>query len=525
MHGSAGAPSEPGEAIGGALAVKMAVGAGETAEAVFVVAWHAPLARFGGSGDAYWRRYTAFYGRDPAGIKRLVASALLNWRAWERAVVEWQAPILRAAQQAHGDAYAAALLNELHWLTEGGTVWTDGGAPVLPSDVDLLLDNDAAPIPHTDVPRDSVLFRPPPLPAAAPGAVGGSGSPSGDVTRSEAMRQMPPPAPGLGVCDLRADSDVGHFLLLSSDVDGTYNDVESLFYASGWALLQTFPKLELSLQRDAAVAIFMQDREQAAMLDTGKSAQRKQYTAVAHDLGAPHAAPWRQLNAYAQRNTANWRDLPSMFVLQVYRDFAHTRDRQFAADVWPAVEQCIEQLQRYASSDSKQDGLISHSLGDNGRPPIDTSLGIAASGASAYANSLWLAALTAAIALARELGLDADASVKRWQAQLSSGKTSFHSTLWNVAGRHYSFDSHNTQPGLCLASQLVGQWFVDAGTQRAVGVNVACLVIPLTLSRVACNQKLASSRLLSASMRAKRLKLFLQRALCSMAPVSAQRRA
>jgi non-lysosomal glucosylceramidase len=176
-HGDEHSPSAVGEAIGGAVAVKVPVGAGETAEYVFVLGWHTPLVRFK-NGDAYWRRYTRFFGRDSAGIKRIVASALLNWRAWQAAIVEWQTPIMRTLKER--DNFAAVMFNELYWLTDGGSIWIDGDAPVLENDPDL--ERDTGPVAHTDVLRDSVeLHARTPLVAIPDG---GDLAPTADVERA-----------------------------------------------------------------------------------------------------------------------------------------------------------------------------------------------------------------------------------------------------------------------------------------------------------------------------------------------------
>jgi non-lysosomal glucosylceramidase len=461
-HGAAATPSAVGEAIGGAVAVKVSIGAGETAEFVFVLGWHAPLARFR-NGDAYWRRYTRFYGRDAVGIKRVVGAALLNWRAWQAAIVEWQRPIMRALRER--ERFVASMFNELHWLNNGGSLWIDSDAPVLENDADVLSNAaaDAEPLAHTDVPRQLIemLPRAPLVPspsddgAALPPSVTGAAV---DVVRSEQMAQMPVPAPGVRIVELRAD-DVGHFLLLSSALEKTFNAVEAQFFGSSWAMVVVFPLLELSMQRDAALALFLHDRTPATIVDTGKAEQRKLAGHIAHDLGAPSQTPWGQLNAYNLHDTNRWRDLAAMFVLQAYRDYVHTHDRQFAADVWPAVESCIEQLRDFElTGNVKLEGLLAHAPGLG-----DSALGLRGVGTGAYINSLWLGALTAAVAMAHVVGISPDdKAVRAWRQTLARGKTSFHSQLWNVAGQHYDFDSANSHPGMCLASQLLGQWYVDA---------------------------------------------------------------
>jgi hypothetical protein len=384
------------------------------------------------------------------------------WRANRALRFEWQRPIMRALRER--ERFVASMFNELHWLNNGGSLWIDSDAPVLENDADVLSNAaaDAEPLAHTDVPRQLIemLPRAPLVPspsddgAALPPSVAGAV----DVVRSEQMAQMPVPAPGVRVVELRAD-DVGHFLLLSSALEKTFNAVEAQFFGSSWAMVVVFPLLELSMQRDAALALFLHDRTPATIVDTGKAEQRKLAGHIAHDLGAPSQTPWGQLNAYNLHDTNRWRDLAAMFVLQAYRDYVHTHDRQFAADVWPAVESCIEQLRDFElTGNVKLEGLLAHAPGLG-----DSALGLRGVGTGAYINSLWLGALTAAVAMAHVVGISPDdKAVRAWRQTLARGKTSFHSQLWNVAGQHYDFDSANSHPGMCLASQLLGQWYVDA---------------------------------------------------------------
>lgn len=48
--------------------------------------------------------------------------------------------------------------------------------------------------------------------------------------------------------------------------------------------------------------------------------------------------PWVRVNAYLIHDTAHWKDLNLKFVLQVYRDFHLTQDRQYLQDMWPICQ-------------------------------------------------------------------------------------------------------------------------------------------------------------------------------------------
>ncbi|MBN1430198.1 MAG: hypothetical protein JXB07_17645 [Anaerolineae bacterium] len=122
--------SSAGLPIGAALCATVQVPPGKSREVTFALAWDMPLARFG-EGRAHYRRYTRFYGREGNAAPAIAHDALLNYPAWEKQIEAWQAPIL--SETGLPDWYKAALFNELYFITDGGTIWTDGeeGEPPL----------------------------------------------------------------------------------------------------------------------------------------------------------------------------------------------------------------------------------------------------------------------------------------------------------------------------------------------------------------------------------------------------------
>jgi non-lysosomal glucosylceramidase len=116
-------PSGPGLAVGAALCATVEVPPGETREFAFALAWDMPLARFG-SGAGYYRRCTRFFGRDGDQAPAIACRALADYPSWEQQIEAWQKPILDDPDLP--DWYKAALFNELYYLVEGGTIWTDG---------------------------------------------------------------------------------------------------------------------------------------------------------------------------------------------------------------------------------------------------------------------------------------------------------------------------------------------------------------------------------------------------------------
>jgi non-lysosomal glucosylceramidase len=115
--------STAGESIGAAVAVRVHLQAGESAQIVFGLAWDMPVARFG-LGTGWYRRYTRFLGQDGKAAPKLLQSALTDYPAWEAAIEQWQKPILENPELP--DWYKGMLFNETYYLVDGGTIWTAG---------------------------------------------------------------------------------------------------------------------------------------------------------------------------------------------------------------------------------------------------------------------------------------------------------------------------------------------------------------------------------------------------------------
>jgi len=106
-----------------ALAARVRLSPGETRSLRFAVAWDLPLTRFG-SGRRWRRRYTREWGTTGDRAGDLAGFGLGCVETWRGAIERWQEPYLTASSRP--DWYRAALMNELYFLVDGGTVWHDG---------------------------------------------------------------------------------------------------------------------------------------------------------------------------------------------------------------------------------------------------------------------------------------------------------------------------------------------------------------------------------------------------------------
>lgn len=241
------------------------------------------------------------------------------------------------------------------------------------------------------------------------------------------------------------EENIGQFLYYEGIEYHMGNTYDVHFYAS-FALIMLFPKLELSLQRDFAAAVMMHDPRKMDLLSDGTLAPRKALGAVPHDIGM--IDPWFDVNFYNIYNTDQWKDLNPKFVLQVYRNVVATGDKDFARAVWPSVYIAMAYMEQF---DRDGDGMV-----ENDGFPDQTYDTWSVKGVSAYSGGLWVAALQAASALAREVG-DKGCEDYFW-AKFLKART-VYDKLWN--GSYFNYDDSNGRASSSIqADQLAGQWFV-----------------------------------------------------------------
>ena len=246
--------------------------------------------------------------------------------------------------------------------------------------------------------------------------------------------------------------DPGRFALIECVDYPFYDTVDVDFYAS-FALLRLFPELELGGIRDLLIAVDADDPEIVTIETTGLPAVRKLGGRVPHDIGGPDDDPFYRPNRYRFRDVNDWKDLGPKLVLQVWRDaLAAGKNRAALIEAaWPTVDAVLTRLSSY---DRDGDGLPEH----DGLPDqtYDT---WPMSGPSAYGGSLWLAALSAGVAMATTLG--DMAAARRWEGWFERGQIAFDVRLWR--GDHYAYDGGGSASSdSTMADQLAGQWYADA---------------------------------------------------------------
>jgi non-lysosomal glucosylceramidase len=238
-----------------------------------------------------------------------------------------------------------------------------------------------------------------------------------------------------------------------------YESLDVRLYGS-FALLMLWPALDKAVLLAFARAISMGDNTPRIIGYNQGAAIRKAVGATPHDLGAPNEHPWEKTNYTSYQDCNLWKDLPSDFVLQVYRDFLFTgaTDYEFLEDCWPAIVDALAYLKNF---DEDGDGIP-----ENSGAPDQTFDDWKMQGVSAYCGGLWIAALEAAIAIGEvlennpngnpELTPNPQEKIALYYSWLAQTRLTYQETLWN--GQYYRLDSESGSD-VVMADQLCGQFY------------------------------------------------------------------
>ncbi|MGL4374857.1 MAG: GH116 family glycosyl hydrolase [Microcoleaceae cyanobacterium] len=238
-----------------------------------------------------------------------------------------------------------------------------------------------------------------------------------------------------------------------------YESLDVRLYGS-FALLMLWPALDKAVLLAFARSISTGDNTPRIIGYNNASAIRKAVGATPHDLGAPNEHPWEKTNYTSYQDCNLWKDLPSDFVLQVYRDFLLTgaTDYEFLEDCWPAIVDALAYLKKF---DEDGDGIP-----ENSGAPDQTFDDWKMQGVSAYCGGLWIAALEAAIAIGEvlennpnrnpELTPNPQEKIALYYSWLAQTRLTYQETLWN--GQYYRLDSESGSD-VVMADQLCGQFY------------------------------------------------------------------
>ncbi|MHA2502803.1 MAG: GH116 family glycosyl hydrolase [Candidatus Kariarchaeaceae archaeon] len=293
--------------IAGALAVSFTIAPGEAIQVPFSLAWDMPVVSFGtletkfkdvhafdGGRTDWYKYYTNFYGQSGRDAQSISIDALGNYSDWREQIIDWQQPILDDPDRP--DWYKAALFNELYYLVDGGSFWSDA-----------LVEGQDIEFEH-------------PL-----------------TTR-----------------------DMGYFGYLETYDYRMYNTFDVHFYVPVltmlWpklqkTLVQDF--IETVFWNDTSIRGLY-------YVGGPTTQETKPYGAVPHDVGDPRLGnPWVVPNAYQYQDSNRWLDLNAKLVMQIYRDYILTGDDEQVMDdvTWEAIYVSLEYLSQF---DTDNNGLPNH---------------------------------------------------------------------------------------------------------------------------------------------------------------------
>ena len=249
-------------------------------------------------------------------------------------------------------------------------------------------------------------------------------------------------------CKHEVVREYGRFAYLEGHEYRMYNTYDVHFNAN-FALLQLYPKLQLSLQYEFADTIRQESSNMIQVLMNGAIVKQKTKNSLPHDIGDPYKEPWLTLNAYNSHDTRDWKDLNLKFILTVYRDFYHLNDLEYLKYMWPYIKELMITVQ---SQDYDHDGLI-----DSQGEADQTYDAWAVTGASAYCGGLHVATLKCVCEIAKLL--DDQEAFSKYDAILTQAKNSYETKLWN--GKYYKYDCSNSNYNDSIMTDMCcGQWYL-----------------------------------------------------------------
>ncbi|KAL0880997.1 hypothetical protein ABMA27_002147 [Loxostege sticticalis] len=379
----------------------------------FCLAWDMPIVKYKKDKKVHKRYYTKYFGSDGIAGASIAAYALRNYKNWEKQLAEWQDPIMNNSNIP--DWLKSALMNELYFIADGGTIWFD------------VHDE----YPETDPRHNFGLF----------------GYLEGHEYRmyntydvhfyaSFALAQLWPNLQVVLQYMFRDTIGLETEKYRQSLYDGKsvkYKIKDSIPHDLGdpegipFSNINAYNIHDVSEWRDLNLKFILQ-----VMRD--------------YRLLRAHFAPFAtDRNAEADAETDDGGDRAEPREATAVWDA-----NQYLKDMYAA---CVALLRRAALWDKDGDGLI-----ENGGFPDQTYDAWVMKGPSAYCGGLWIAAVSSVRVMAHMLGHEEDE--REFAKLLDQGRNSYEDKLWN--GSYYLFDLCAGNSKVVMSDQLAGQWFLRA---------------------------------------------------------------
>lgn len=119
-------PAMSFEVLGGAVSGGRTLEPGESATIRFFLVWDTPLVEFG-AGRTWRKKYTETFGHGGKASAAIATHALARRAEWRERIAAWHRSVTdREGLIGESPRLAGAVLNELYFIADGGTVWLSG---------------------------------------------------------------------------------------------------------------------------------------------------------------------------------------------------------------------------------------------------------------------------------------------------------------------------------------------------------------------------------------------------------------
>ncbi|CAG9578874.1 unnamed protein product [Danaus chrysippus] len=464
-----------------ALSSNISLDPGGSGSTEFCLVWDMPVIKYKKDSKVHKRYYTKYFGSDGIAGASIAAYALRYYKRWEKQLAEWQDPILN--NSCIPDWLKSALMNELYFVADGGTIWFDVAEEYPDTDprhefgVFGYLEGHEYRMYNT---YDVHFYASFALAQLWPNLQVVLQYMFKETISIEINKLRPSLYDGKS-CKFKIKDSIPHDLGEPDGIPFTHINAYNIHDVSEWRDLNL--KFILQVMRDYRLlrghnAPFNTERyrSMAYIDDIKEGTEDDLYSRSTGQVDDPApVSPDLSTNLSTDIST-NLSTDPSTLerpsgvanILELlYRSTEVVEDcgeklqpqestaivwdsKQYLCDMYPS---CVALLRRGLDWDRDGDGLI-----ENGGFPDQTYDAWVMTGPSAYCGGLWVASVSAVHAMAKILGFTDDE--KEFNTLLEKAKDAYERKLWN--GSHYKFDTKPCNSEVVMADQLAGQWFLRA---------------------------------------------------------------
>ncbi|KAI8121146.1 Non-lysosomal glucosylceramidase [Lucilia cuprina] len=429
--------------VGVAICARVSLKPKTSHDLEFVLCWDMPIIHFPKKLKAHTRYYTKYFNACGDSGPKICEYALKHYSSWEKAIDNWQKPILN--DEGLPDWYKCAIFNQLYFISDGGSLWL-----LCDSSLGQELDNND---PRHAYGRfgylegheyrmyntyDVHFYASPALAHLWPNLQVSlqydfKDAIAANLTDTRKMlydgKIMPRKVNNCVPHDL-GDPDEEPFTLINC-----YN----IHDVNDWKDLNT--KFVLQVYRDYYV---LNELAQAQADNASKFSsiefidKESLYEMYSQDNKRKNSVEDKKEN----------RKSASMYINEMNGKVYLMDAMTYLKAMYPACKAIMERTIEY---DKDNDGLI-----ENTKMPDQTYDSWVMEGPSAYCSGLWLAALQSMSVMSTLL--DQPNDCLRYQDILEKGKHSLEEKLWN--GSYYRFDTSNSHKDTIMADQLCGHWYM-----------------------------------------------------------------